>query len=123
MKFLWHIRLFNLVHLYLSTKTLREKNGSKKVANSFKKRIIRDGIKLNYCCICGRFENELDRGLELHHLLSRAQYPQYKDTVDNVITVCRECHNHIHDHKTVLGRILEDYGRCRMQLRPQFIVN
>jgi len=48
------------------------------------------------CQSCG----QVGGGLEAHHILSWAQYPETRLDVDNGITLCRECHLHkVHGYK------------------------
>lgn len=53
----------------------------------------------NYTCqVCGKKHTRL----EVHHIVYRSQGGT--DDEDNLITLCKDCHNNIHDGKIVLTR-------------------
>lgn len=43
-----------------------------------------------WCVICG------DRGRDIHHVVYRSHGG--KDTEDNLVLLCRDCHSHLHDN-------------------------
>ncbi|MBT7630931.1 MAG: HNH endonuclease [Desulfobacula sp.] len=52
----------------------------------------------NYSCqLCPRQYHFDDHSLHCHHIKLKSQGG--KDTVKNLLSVCWECHNKIHEHK------------------------
>lgn len=47
----------------------------------------------NFSCVCCR---ETGDNLEAHHILSFAQYPQYRFVIENGVTLCQDCHYKLH---------------------------
>lgn len=46
------------------------------------------------CQDCGRRQR---RGIHAHHIKMKSEYPEIMLDLDNGITLCRDCHNKIHD--------------------------
>ena len=44
------------------------------------------------CCIC----NQEKRKMNIHHLYSRNKYPELLYNEDNLVVICKECHNEFH---------------------------
>lgn len=57
---------------------------------ALKKAIERD----NYICQkCGKYTQACP-----HHVKPRSRYPELKNDVNNLITLCYDCHVWVHDH-------------------------
>lgn len=48
------------------------------------------------CQKCGK--SGKDVSLHCHHILGYAKHPQLGNDIENVITLCKECHKNIHSH-------------------------
>ena len=54
------------------------------------------GEQSDICCeICGKGGRADKAGFDLHHLTPRSQGG--KDVIENLILLCRKCHNRAHD--------------------------
>lgn len=56
----------------------------------------RDGYQCQECKRYGRMRS----GNHVHHIYPSERYPQYAMENWNLITLCRECHNAMHDRDT-----------------------
>lgn len=45
--------------------------------------------------------------LELHHILSRAKFPQLVDMEENIMVLCHECHKEIHCNPFLNASLME----------------
>lgn len=45
--------------------------------------------------------------LELHHILSRAKFPQLVDMEENIMVLCHECHKEIHCNPFLNAALME----------------
>lgn len=66
-----------------------------RVTDVARRAIERDG---HICQKCGS-----DKNLHAHHILSFADFPQYRADLDNLITLCSDCHKQIHFGSTSGG--------------------
>ena len=55
------------------------------------RRILKEEIMKGYCEKCGSKKN-----LTIHHIKKVAEYPELKNNPDNCITLCKKCHQKIH---------------------------
>ena len=46
------------------------------------------------CQICGYADTSK---LEIHHILSRSIHPEYKSDPRNLVCLCHECHEYLHE--------------------------
>lgn len=71
----------------------------------------RDSVDDWPCCImCGRpGENYKGGGLHLHHVELRSQLGKGEE--DNLVTLCYECHDKLHDGDEEIQHYAEDYLR------------
>jgi len=53
----------------------------------------RDGY---ICQQCGRHCKRYERGLAAHHIKPYAEYPELRYEIANGMTLCRQCHMHLH---------------------------
>ena len=61
-----------------------------------------------HCYVCG------GQGDDLHHIIHKSQAPELRDYIDNLVFVCRECHNKIH-HTPQLDKKLKREYRKRIE--------
>lgn len=50
------------------------------------------------CQLCKRF-GRISEATIVHHKLELAEYPELAMDDDNLVSVCRKCHNKLHDEK------------------------
>ena len=71
--------------------------------------LARDSYSGCPCCIwCGRPSVD-GIGLHLHHVIRRSQLG--KNTEDNLVTLCFDCHMKLHDGDTEIQTYVKDYLR------------
>lgn len=60
-----------------------------------------------FCEMCGMSNQYF---YEVHHIFFRSEKPKHKNLnkIENLILVCRKCHNKLHEHKS-LRRDLRKY--------------
>lgn len=66
--------------------------------------IIRDR---NSCVLCFlKYKRVFSKGLEVHHIVKRIEDPSLMYDLDNLVTVCRECHEELEKLSTEQQRSL-----------------
>lgn len=57
--------------------------------------------------VCERCGKNGGCALELHHILSRAKFPQLVDMEENIMVLCHECHKEIHCNPFLNAALME----------------
>lgn len=57
--------------------------------------------------VCARCGKNGGGALELHHILSRAKFPQLVDMEENIMVLCHECHKEIHCNPFLNASLME----------------
>lgn len=68
------------------------------------------------CVYCGSTEN-----LNAHHIKSRSEYPELAESLENGITLCRECHYALHCGYWDTKRYASKYHYREMSIPPDII--
>ncbi|WDU84225.1 HNH endonuclease [Caloramator sp. Dgby_cultured_2] len=58
-----------------------------------------------HCYVCG------GQGDDLHHIIHKSQAPELRDYIDNLVFVCRECHNKIHHTPQLDKKLKREYKK------------
>lgn len=101
------------VHVHLdeeeiaqSVKNVRGRKAVKSAKSTVKSR---DG-----CCQCC---GEMDKQLQVHHILPVAKYPNLVSDLGNMVTLCQLCHSKYHNmysdedvNAVTFAKYLKDYG-------------
>ena len=104
--------------------TMRNTHKNKKIHSSSKissrkwikireQAIIRDN---GVCVLCLlKYKRIFSKGLEVHHIIKRTEDPSLMYNLDNLVTVCRECHEELekltpNQQKTLLNKKDKEEG-------------
>lgn len=74
---------------------LAKKFRSPEYIESRQKVLLRDNSTCKKCNWQAKFKTD-KRTLNIHHLFSKEQYPQWFYRISNLITLCGECHKNFH---------------------------
>lgn len=93
----------------------------KKIYNSKKWDRVREFVlkRDNYLCRnCYRY-GRTTPGDTVHHMLPAEDYPEYKYNDINLITLCKKCHNLMHERNTrkltLLGKEYQRKARLKLK--------
>ena len=103
------MNLFGRWYLTISNCKVKNRTGCKRPGNS------RHGIKelkhmyyeqQNGCCKqCGeRFDIAY---MEMHHILPYSKFPELRTHTDNMVMLCHDCHNEVHNNPFLNIRMME----------------
>lgn len=60
------------------------------------------------CRLCGREYNPM--ALDVHHILGKNAFPEYRFILENGITLCRLCHSKVHHDVYIKNKLYEKLG-------------
>ena len=58
------------------------------------------------CELCSK-----KRKLVVHHILPYRDYPEYELNLDNLLYVCNDCHNEIHNNPWLSAPLMREAGK------------
>lgn len=101
------------VHVYGAEETI--KKSVHKIRTSRAVKTAKSSVKSrDGCCQCC---GEMDKPLEIHHILPVAKYPNLASDDGNMIALCQACHRKYHDkyddeyvNAVTFAKYLKDYG-------------
>ena len=91
----------------------------KKLRNSAAMKVWRKNIRKNDEGECQCCHKSVQEGLEVHHIMPLAKYPELGMNQDNGIALCQECHSKYHqmyqgaENAATFAKFLRDYGNRR----------
>lgn len=102
-----HFKIFGL-YVIISTRSLRvrvrqERDGDK-VMPALRKCLLDEWSGI--CPMCGQVRQPKE--MRMHHKLPYSRFPKLKYDKDNLILLCKWCHNELHDNPFLLSSIIEE---------------
>ena len=89
----------------VSTKRARARfYGSSEWRRLRKKCLERDHYECQWCKAEGKLTTQYDSILEVDHIKELENYPQYAFDIDNLRTLCKDCHNKRHNRMNYRGQ-------------------
>ena len=89
----------------VSTKQARARfYGSSERRRLRKKCLERDHYECQWCKAEGKLTTQYDSILEVDHIKELENYPQYAFDIDNLRTLCKDCHNKRHNRMNYRGQ-------------------
>lgn len=103
------------VHIHFDEEEESVKKSVKKVRTTKAVKSAKSTVKSrDGCCQCC---GEMDKQLQVHHILSVAKYPDLASDTGNMITLCQICHDRYHKmyngddvNAVTFAKYLKDYG-------------
>ncbi|MHC5250431.1 HNH endonuclease [Enterococcus sp. LJL90] len=69
-----------------------------------KKRLELDHFECQWCKAEGKLTTQYDSVLEVDHIKELEDYPELALDIDNLRTLCKDCHNKRHDRMNYRGQ-------------------
>ena len=103
------------VHIHFDEEEDDAKQSIKKIRTTKAVKSAKSTVKSrDGCCQCC---GEMDKQLQIHHILPIAKYPNLASDMGNMVTLCQICHSKYHNmysdddvNAVTFAKYLKDYG-------------